>query len=226
MMLLARALKYHNKLVNTTNIASTINSCIFCNKISDRKFSLNHSAATLKSIDDIPGDFELNEQDTIRSMTDSVNFFNEKYEIAKAFDPQSPMIKMNFMGAPSIALFSHDLIKQYQEYEFKGQTQRMILPIFTRLLGQFSHDAHGKVHIDWRKKASKSFKPNTVDRLTPFIQQTANEILLNGIASQSNESGESLYFAPLVKRFAFEIGTKFVMGPMMDPKEIKDLFQV
>ena len=116
------------------------------------------------------------------------------------------MIKVNSFGIPTIYLFSHDLVKQYQEYELRGQPQRCFPPILHKLLGKTSEDAYGRVHVEWRKKAIKSFKPEIVNQYTPFIQQAANDIVLSGIAEETQKTGKSIYFCELAKQFAFQIG--------------------
>ena len=83
---------------------------------------------------------------------------------------------------------------------------------------------HGDAHLKWRKKAIKSFKPDIVDQYAPFIQKTANNILLSGIAEQSQKTGQYIYFCTLAKRFAFEIGMKFIMGPLLDYLGIPDIY--
>lgn len=225
------------KLLNTTctrlSYKTTITSIryrqqlIHQHSVIKRLYSSNASISTLKSMDDIPGDFEpLNQTDTIRLFTDSLNILNEKYEIAKKFDDKSPMIKMHAFDLPQIILFSHDLVKAYQQYELMGKTQRSIPDIFIELLGKAFGDMQGKNHLDWRKKAMKSFKPDIVDQYTPFIQKSANDVVLSGIAEESAKTGDYVYFCELAKKFAFQIGIKFMLGPLLNSKEIDELFEV
>ena len=90
----------------------------------------------------------------------------------------------------------------------------------------FGDDMYGKVHVEWRKKAIKSFKPDIVDQYTPFIQQSANDIVLSGIAEQSQKSGKHISLCEWAKKFAFEIGVKFVMGPLLNTNERNEAFPV
>ena len=177
-------------------------------------------------MDNLPGNFDSNEEETKRLYADSVNLLNEKYEIAKAYDPKSPMMKMNAFGFPSIILFSHDLVKKWQEYELRGQTKRCFPPTVAQLFGKWSEDLYGRAHGQWRKKAMKSFKPAIIDQYTPFIQQTANEIVLSGIADITQINDKSVYFCQFAKQFTFEIGAKFVIGPLLSAQERKSLFEV
>ena len=172
-----------------------------------KQFSQSSSSVgTLKSIDDLPGDFEMHQHEQMRLFPDATNLFNEKYEIAKKANIQPPMIKMNVFGTPSILLFSHDLIKQYQRYELQGQTQRTLPPLFNQLIGRTVEDMYGRTHLNWRKKAIKSFRPEMVDQYTPFIQKSVNDIVLSGIAEESERKGDYVYFCELAKKFAFQVG--------------------
>ena len=179
-----------------------------------------------KSIDNLPGHYDLIQEEQINLFTDSINFFEEKYKIAKQFDKNSPMFKINSFGVPSVVLLSHDLVKQWQEYELRGQTQRIILPQFEKLFGKWFVDMYGRSHMNWRKNATGAFKPEIIDQYTPFIQKCANDIMLSGIADITQKTGKSTYFCRLSKRFAYEIGTKFVYGSLLNPQERNDMFEV
>jgi len=189
------------------------------------RFGTSASIAKRKSIDILPGDYEMN-QEEIKRWATPVDLFEEKYKIAKQFDPSSSMMKMNAFGVPVIVLFSHDLVKQWQQYELKGQTRRPNVPIFEKLVGNNFADLYGAKHLEWRKKTAKSFKPHIIDQYTPFIQKAASDIVLQGISNTSKESGEYVYFCQEAKRFAFEIGIKFVMGPLINAEERDHLFSI
>ena len=192
-----------------------------------KRCSTSISIEKRKSIDILPGDYEMNQEETkLLATQDSVELFEQKYNIAKQFDPHSPMIKMNAFGVPAIILFSHDLVKQWQQYELQGQTRRPNIPIFEKLVGSNFADLYGAKHLEWRKKTAKSFKPHIIDQYTPFIQKSAGDIVLKGISNTSQESGEFVYFCQEAKRFAFEIGIKFVMGPLINTEERAHLFSV
>ena len=178
-----------------------------------------------KSIDYLPGHYDFIQEEQISLWTDTINFFEEKYKIAKQFDQNSPMFKMNFFGTPSVVLFSHDLVRQCQEYELRGQTHRTLGP-FDRLFGEFAIDMYGRTHMNWRKNATSEFKPEIVDQYTPFIQKCANDIMLSRIADITQKTGKSTYFCGLSKRFAYEIGIKFTYGPLLNPQERNDIFEV
>ena len=98
-------------------------------------------------------------------------------------------------------------------------------PIFIDLMGRPLNDMSGPDHSAWRRKALPSFKPDLVDTFTPFIQRSATNILLNGI-HKATEHGDAVQFCPLAKRFAFEIGSKFVYGPLLNDKEREQAFPV
>ena len=179
-----------------------------------------------KSIDELPGDYTFDEDEQIRIAVDGIKLFEEKYQTAKDNDPTSPMIKMNGQGLPGVALFSHDIVKQWQQYELQGKTKRWFPPHFERLLGKVIAELYGAQHLEWRKKAAKAFKPHIIDQYTPFIQQAATEIVLEGLSNKSHQTGESIYFCSAAKRFAFEIGATFVCGPLVDQKERDEIFEV
>ena len=194
--------------------------------ISKRWSSTGAGAASLKSIDNLPGNFDFVQEEQLRLIVDPINFLEEKYKIAKAFDKNSPMYKMNMFGQPSVLLFSHDLVKKWQEYELRGQTQRTFPPHVLKLAGKSITNMFGRKHLDWRKNATNAFKPEIVDQYTPFIQQSANDIILSGIADITQKTGKSTYFCELSKQFAYEIGIKFVYGPLLSPQERANVFEV
>ena len=191
-----------------------------------KRLSASTASSQSQSIEHMPGDFDMIQQEQIRSIVDPINFWEEKYQIARQYDNNSPMMKMNVFGTPSVVLFSHDLVKQWQEYELRGQTQRIFPPHITKLFGKASADMYGKKHMDWRKKATPAFKPEIVDQYTPFIKKAANDIVLSNIAKESQSTGKAVYFCELAKRFAYEIGIKFTFGPLLSPQERADIFEV
>ena len=187
----------------------------------------NHSIIQQpKPIDVLPGNYEMDHDEQVRFFVDGVNLFEEKYQIAKSFDPESPMIKLNASGMPAIALFSHDMVKQWQKYELQGKTKRPLPQNFSKLLGKFLASLTGPTHSEWRKKAAKAFKPHIIDQYTPFIQKAATDIVLQGLANKCEESGESIYFCQEAKKFAFQIGIKFVCGPLISEPERAEIFPV
>ena len=124
-------------------------------------------------IDSLPGSFDFCQEANVRLATDEINFLNEQYEIAKQFDSQSPMFKFNALGTPSVILFSHVLVHQWQQHELQGKTKRLLPPHWIKLVGRITERMYGPQHSVWRSKVAKSFKPNTVDQYTPFIQKAA-----------------------------------------------------
>lgn len=106
-----------------------------------------------RTMDDLPGNFDLATQsDLTRAFTDSVNFFGEKYSIAKQHGVSSPMMKMNLRGIPSVALLSHDTVKQWHQLELTGRARRGCAPAFRKLLGRPFSEMAGPDHSEWRKK--------------------------------------------------------------------------
>ena len=148
-------------------------------------------AANLKSIDDLPGSFDLSPPEMVaQMMTDSVSIFSEHYETAIRENPSAPMIKMNGSGFPAVALLSHDLVKQWHHYELTGRVRRASSPQITKLMGRPFNDMTGPDHSIWRKKAMPSFKPQMVDRFCPFIQRSATNILLDGIYQATKDEDD------------------------------------
>jgi len=182
---------------------------------------MDHTAAATagESLADLPGHFEMIKQEQIRLGVDPIDFYNEKYEEAKKHNPDRPMIKMNAVGVPSVGLFSHDLVQQFQGYELRGQTRRVFAPHLAKLFGKSVDDMYGRKHLNWRAKASKGFKPTFIDQYAPFIQETASSILLDGIHRENVRTGEYVHFLWEAKRFAFMIGIKFVYGPLLSEEE-------
>merc|ERR1719242_220758 len=81
----------------------------------------------------------------------------------------------------------------------------------------------GPDHSVWRKKATPSFKPNMMGQLAPFVQRSAQKLLLERIHRES-ENGESVQFCGMAKRFAFEIGSHLIYGPLLDDGERDHIF--
>ena len=212
------------------------------------------SAQQHKSIDDLPGDLDRTPtaEEFMRVMTDSVAYFGEKYEEAKQQGLSSPMVKSNFGGMTSVTLMSHDAVKQWHQYELQGRARRGGFPeIFTRVGGKAFNDMSGPAHAEWRKKvytalyhmhsvpgihhivhhqhhdtqAMPSFKPDLIGTFAPFVQRSAQNIVLDGIRRET-EHGDAVQFCPLAKRFAFEIGAKFVFGPLLNDEEREYMFTV
>lgn len=141
---------------------------------------------------------------------------DEYYAVAKAHNASTPMIRLNAVGTNSVILFSHDLVKQWQGYELRGQTKRTIPAAFEKLVGRAFGEMYGQEHLAWRKKAAVSFKPSTLDTYIPFIQESAEKNILNVIHDEALQKGEAVHLNPLAKRFAYDVGSSFVWGPLLD----------
>ncbi len=117
------------------------------------------TAQRLRPMDDLPGNFDMPDTSELtRFATDSVALLGEKYQIAKDHDPSSPMIKMNTGLGPGVVLLSHDLVKQWHQYELQGRARRGGVPeVATRLFGRRINDASGPNHAEWRKKVYTEF---------------------------------------------------------------------
>jgi len=179
-----------------------------------RHFAL--SSTPLRPFDDLPSSTVPNEE-VGRILTDSLSFMNEQYAIAQAADSQ--MLRMNALGSTSVFLFSHDLVKQWQGYELRGQTKRHVPPPFDKLAGKAFSDMHGQEHAEWKKKAMRSFKPSMLDLYIPSIQRSVQDVVLKGMFDESQASGEAVHFNPMAKRFAYDIGSNFVWGPLISDEE-------
>ena len=107
------------RYIAQTTLKRRANKAVFRNL--STRWTVTSSAPTFENM---PGDFEMRMEEQSRMAADTVNFFNEKYAVAHQFNPKSPMIKFNAMGIPSVILFSHDLVKDWQAYELAGQTKR------------------------------------------------------------------------------------------------------
>ena len=190
-----------------------------------QRWKFTASALQQKSIDSLPGNYETTQEEQIRLFTEAYNLFEEKYQIAKEYDAESPMIKMNAMHNPVVTLFSHDLVKQLQEYELRGKTKRKFSSNIHKLSGRFSYE-YGQTHSKQRAKAAKSFKPHMIEQYTPFIQSSAQSTLLEAIANESQSRNDSIYFCDVAKKFAYDIGIKFVYGPLLSDEERNELFPV
>ena len=148
------------------------------------------------AFEDLPGRFKTNKREQIRLAVDPVGFFNDKYEEAKKHDPQRPMIKLNTAGVESVGLFSHDLVRQFQGYELRGQTQRVFPSHLTKLFGKSAGDMQGQTHLNWRAKANKGFKPDYIDQYAPFVQKSVESILLDGIHRENQRTGDYVLGTP------------------------------
>jgi len=184
------------------------------------------SAQQHKSIDDLPGDSDQvpTPEEFMRIVTDSVALFGEKYEEAKQQGLSSPMMKGSFGGTTTVTLMSHDAVKQWHQYELQGRVRRGGFPeMLTQVTGKAFNDMSGPDHAEWRKKAMPSFKPDMIGTFAPFVQRSAQNIVLDGIRRET-EHGDAVQFCPLAKRFAFEIGAKFVFGPLLNDEEREYMF--
>lgn len=190
----------------------------------DEKLHFSVVAQPVKHVDNIPGVWGENiSQDEIQLfMEDPLAFQNQKYEIAKQADPLNPMYKFQFQQE-SLLLFSHDLVTQWQRYELSGQVRRAMPQFLINLVGRPFHDMSGPKHLAWRKKAMPAFKPNMIDVFAPFIQECAQNMMLENISKECAD-GQSVSFNPLARRFAFEIGMHFIFGPLLTKEERDYLF--
>lgn len=137
----------------------------------------------IRSVDELPGTFELAaQQDVIRAATDSVNFFNEKYDIARRHDVSSPMMKMNLRGMPSVALLSHDAVKECFQQEIQLKIRRGNSTAFSKLLGRPFNEMAGPNHSAWRKKVK--YVKYLVTKYT-YVHKTGYITLQTGCCFQS-----------------------------------------
>merc|ERR1712083_188335 len=74
-----------------------------------------------------------------------------------------------------------------------------------------------------KQKVTPAFKPNMIGTLAPFIQESVQSLLLDRIR-QETEKGHSVQSCRMAKRFAFEIGSKFVYGPLLNEEEREQTF--
>merc|ERR1719189_246942 len=182
--------------------------------------------SVMKDVDNIPGVWgqDMAPEEMGGLLTDPFAWFNEKYEIAKAVDPESPMFKVCF-GSDALLLLSHDLVSQWQKYELNGQTKRVMPEAVSKLIGPVFHDMAGPKHMAWKKKAMSAFRPKMIDEFAPFIQESATNMMLENVSKKCAE-GQSVSFNPLARRFAFEIGMQFIFGPLLDKEERDYLFNL
>merc|ERR1712217_604089 len=61
--------------------------------------------------------------------------------------------------------------------------------------------------------------------LSPFIQHSVQNLLMERI-HEATQKGESVQFCSMAKRLAFEIGSKFVYGPLLDEEERENTFDI
>jgi len=192
--------------------------------ISGEEIKIPVPPPTTKHVDSIPGVWgeNLSPDEMQRFAEDPLSFFNEKYEIAKGVDPESPMFKMH-LQREGLLLLSHDLVAQWQRLELSGRVRRSLPDFLINLLGRPFHEMNGPKHLAWRKKAMPAFKPNMIDVFAPFIQRSAQNMMLENIARECAD-GQSVSFNPLARRFAFEIGMQFIFGPLLSKNDRDYLF--
>jgi len=180
------------------------------------KRCLAASSSQLRSIDELPG-LTVSNDELGRFVSDPLPFLNEQYAIAEAAGSQ--MLRMEALGQESVVLFSHDLVKQWQGYEIRGQTKRAMPTGFDKLAGKAFSDMHGREHVEWKKKAARSFKPSMLDHYIPSIERSIRDVVLQGMYDESQASGEFVHFNPSAKRFAYDIASGFVWGPLISDDE-------
>jgi len=186
------------------------------------------TALSQRSIDDIPGTFDMaDEKEGVRVVADPTAFLDDymkRFSTDGDHGVSPPMIKMNTFGAPSVVLLSHDCVKQWHQYEIHGQKIRRGVPdYFQKLFGRPFADMAGPDHSAWRKKAMPAFKPNMMGKLAPFVQHSAQNLVLDRVHRES-QKGEYLAFCPMAKRFAFEIGSHLIYGPLLNDEEREHVY--
>jgi hypothetical protein len=55
-----------------------------------------------------------------------------------------------------------------------------------------------------------------LDAFIPRIQRSADEVVLQGIVNESQQSDEAIQFNPSAKRFAFNVASEFIWGPLLN----------
>merc|ERR1719192_1382817 len=162
----------------------------------------------------------------IRVRTDTANFFKD-YAVEHSKDGNVPKMMKFTVSEPTVALLSHDCVKEWHQYEINGQKIRRGMPDFiAKLTGRPFVDMKGPEHSAWRKKAVPQFKPNMMGKLAPFVQRSAQNLVLDRIQKESEN--ESVRLCPMAKRFAFEIGANLIYGPLLNEEKREqsfDLFQ-
>merc|ERR1719499_3049937 len=93
------------------------------------------------------------------------------------------------------------------------------------LLGKPFCDMSGPEHAAWRKKAMPAFKPNMMAKLAPFVQHSAQNMVLDRIHKESQKGGY-LAMCSTAKRFAFEIGVHLIYGPLLNDEEKEHLYSL
>jgi len=188
------------------------------------------TALTQRSIEDLPGTFDkLEEKEAVRISTDSVDFFNDyarRFNTAEDHGVTPPMMKMDIFGTSSVVLLSHECVKEWHQNEIQGQKIRRSIPeLLQKMTGRPFTDMAGPEHSAWRKKAMPAFKPNMIGQLAPFVQRSAQNLLLDRMHEES-QNGDSLQFCPMAKRFAFEIGSHLIYGPLLNDEEREHVFKI
>ena len=85
---------------------------------------------------------------------------------------------------------------------------------------------YGKEHAEWKKKALRSFRPAMLDAYIPSMQRSAENVVLQGIVSESQQTGEAVQFNPAAKRFAYDIASGFIWGPLINELELPVTYKV
>merc|ERR1719361_1319886 len=131
---------------------SIVRTSVSRRQVSTALLSKRYTATSSPQLnfENIPGDFEFRMEDVFQLFADPMGYYNPRYELAKAFNPTSPMCKVNALGIPAVILFSHDLVKTFQEAELRGQTRRQFPPHAEKLFGLTSN-MKGKIHMNWKK---------------------------------------------------------------------------
>merc|ERR1712038_2007014 len=82
----------------------------------------------------------------------------------------------------------------------------------------------GPEHAAWRKKAMPAFRPKMMGQLAPFVQRSAQNLVLDQIHKES--SAEFVRFCPTAKRFAFEVGSNLIYGPLLNDEDRQHIFSM
>jgi len=95
----------------------------------------------------------------------------------------------------------------------------------TKLTGRVGAEMSGPAHTEWRKKIMPSFKPKIVGKFASFIQDSAQNLLLEHVHEES-QKGKFVQICPTAKHFAYDIGSRFVYGPLLNAEEREHTFQI
>jgi len=88
------------------------------------------TALSQRSFDDIPGTLDkLELKEMMRVRTDTANFFKD-YAAEHSKDGNVPKMIKFTVSEPTVALLSHECVKEWHQYEINGQKIRRGMPDF------------------------------------------------------------------------------------------------